>query len=57
MVGLGVVVGLAVGEGVGDAVVVGLAVGDAASAATMIVVSDAGLAEDSPADCVGAACA
>ena len=52
--GLGVVVGLAVGAGVGDAVAVGSAVGDAASAATMIVVSDAELPEDSSVDSVGA---
>jgi hypothetical protein len=56
-VGLGVAVGLEVGKGVGDAVAVALTVGDAGSAATMIVVSDAELAADSPVASIGAGCA
>ncbi len=58
-VGVGVSVGLGVtragvGEGDGDAVAEGLAVGVAGSAATMIVVSDAALDDDSSVAPVGA---
>ena len=53
-VGLGVTEGLGVGEGDGDAVAEGLAVGVAGSAATMIVVSDAALDDDSSVAPVGA---